>query len=80
MTGTLYVSFRCNNGDVVMVSKKRYEVYEDEWDMLAELQKHFGCLLWQKITVEDNLWTFKAELSEDYGTEYFIAEFKPNNQ
>lgn len=77
MTGTLYVNLRCNNGDVVMVSKKRYEVYEDEWDMLAELQKYFGCLPWKK----DRSWTFVADIANTNGNcEYFVAEFKPNNQ
>jgi hypothetical protein len=79
MTGTLYVSFRCNNGDVVMVSKKRYEVYEDEWDMLTELQKHFGCLPWKKN--ENRSWIFVADIvNTDGNCEYFIAEFKTNNQ
>lgn len=77
MTGTLYVNLRANNGDVVMVSKKRFEVYEDEWDMLAELQKHFGCLPWKK----DKSWVFVADIvNADGNCEYFIAEFKPNNQ
>ena len=80
MTGTLYVNLRCNNGEIVMVSKKKFEIYDDEWDMLSALQRDYGCLPWRKVTVGDNLWTFKAELSEDYGAEYFIAEFKPNNQ
>jgi hypothetical protein len=79
MTGTLYVSFRCSNGDAVMVSKKRYEVYEDEWDMLNELQKCYGCLPWKK---ENNTnWLFIAEVAMVNGCcEYFIAEFKPNNR
>ena len=80
MTGTLYVNLRCNNGEIVMVSRKKFEIYDDEWDMLSTLQRDYGCLPWRKVTVGDNLWTFKAELSEDYGAEYFIAEFKPNNQ
>ena len=79
MTGTLYVNLRCNNGDVVMVSKKRYEVYDDEWDMLSELQKHFGCLPWKKV--EKQSWTFIADIvNTDGNCEYFVAKFKPNNQ
>ena len=69
MTGTLYVNLRCNNGEIVMVSKKKFEIYDDEWDMLSALQRDYGCLPWRKVTVGDNLWTFKAELSEDYGAE-----------
>ena len=80
MTGTLYVNLRCNNGEIVMVSKKKFEIYDDEWDMLSALQRDYGCLPWRKVIVEGSLWTFKAELSEDYGTEFLIAEFKPNNQ
>ena len=67
MTGTLKVVLRTNNTEV-MVSKKKFEIYDDEWDMLSALQRDYGCL------------PFKAELSEDYGTEFLIAEFKPNNQ
>lgn len=78
MTGTLYVNFRCNNGDVVMVSKKRYEVYEDEWDMLSELQKSYGCLPWKKN--ENRSWVFIADIVNDDGNcEFFVAEFKANN-
>lgn len=79
MVGTLYVNLRCNNGGIVMVSKERYEVYEDEWDMLAELQKHFGCLPWKKA--EKQSWTFVADIVNTNGNcEYFVAEFKPNNK
>ena len=79
MTGTLYVNLRCNNGDVVMVSKKRYEVYEDEWDMLSELQKSYGCLPWKKN--ENKSWVFVADIvNTDGNFEYFVAEFIPNNQ
>ncbi len=79
MTGTLYVNLRCNNGDVVMVSKKRFEVYEDEWDMLSELQKAFGCLPWRKR--KNGSWVFVADIvNTDGNCEYFIAEFKPNKQ
>jgi hypothetical protein len=79
MTGTLYVSFRCNNGDTVMVSKKRYEVYEDEWDMLSELQKSYGCLPWKKD--KNRSWVFIADIvNTDGNCEYFVAAFRPNNQ
>lgn len=79
MTGTLFVSLRCYNGDMVMVNKKRYESYEDEWDMLAELQKHLGCLPWKKN--ENKSWVFVADIvNTDGNFEYFVAEFKPNNQ
>lgn len=79
MTGTLYVNLRCNNGDVVMVSKKKYEVYEDEWDMLSELQKSYGCLPWKKN--ENKSWVFVADIvNTDGNFEYFVAEFIPNNQ
>lgn len=77
MTGTLYVNIRCNNGDVVMVSKKKFETYEDEWDMLSELQRNFGCLPWKK----NGSWTFVADIvNTDGNCEYFVAEFKPNNK
>lgn len=79
MTGTLKVVLRTNNTEV-MVSKKKFEIYDDEWDMLSALQRDYGCLPWRKVIVEGSLWTFKAELSEDYGTEFLIAEFKSNNQ
>lgn len=79
MTGTLYVNLRCNNGDVVMVSKKKFEMYEDEWDMLSELQKSYGCLPWKKN--EKRSWTFVADIvNTDGNCEYFVAVFKPNNQ
>lgn len=79
MTGTLKVVLRTNNTEVI-VSKKKFEIYDDEWDMLSALQRDYGCLPWRKVIVEGSLWTFKAELSEDYGTEFLIAEFKPYNQ
>lgn len=79
MTGTLYVNLRCNNGDVVMVSKKKFEIYEDEWDMLSELQRNFGCLPWKKN--ENRSWVFVADIvNADGNCEYFVAEFKPNNR
>ena len=62
-----------------MVSKKRYEVYEDEWDMLSELQKSYGCLPWKKN--ENRSWVFVADIvNTDGNCEYFVAEFIPNNQ
>lgn len=79
MTGTLYVNLRCNNGDVVMVSKKKFEMYDDEWDMLSELQKSYGCLPWKKN--ENRNWVFVADIvNTDGNCEYFVAEFRPNNQ
>ena len=79
MTGTLYVSIRCNNGDTVMVSKKKFEMYEDEWDMLSELQKSYGCLPWKKS--ENRMWLFVADIvNTDGNCEYFIADFEPNNK
>jgi hypothetical protein len=78
MTGTLLIKLRTTISEVT-VGKVKYEIYEDEWDMLQALQKHYGCLSWRNTNTEDR-WVFRAELNEDYGTEYFIAEFKPNNQ
>lgn len=78
MTGTLLIKLRTTTSEVT-VGKVKYEAYEDEWDMLQALQKHYGCLPWRNTNTEDG-WVFRAELNEDYGTEYFIAEFKPNNQ
>ena len=78
MTGTLLIKLRTTTSEVT-VGKVKYEVYEDEWDMLQALQKHYGFLSWRNTKNEDS-WVFRAELNEDYGTEYFIAEFKPNNQ
>lgn len=77
MTGVLYVSLRYNNGDMVMVSKKKFEIYDDEWDMLSALQRDYGCLPWKKR--EKQSWTFVADIVRTDGNcEYFIAEFKPN--
>ena len=77
MTGTVIVKLRCNNGLDCMVSKKKYEIYEDEWDMLAELQKNFGCLPWRKC----GEWNFVAEIvCEDGNYECFMAEFLTNNK
>lgn len=75
MTGILRVVLRTDNTEV-MVSKKKFEVYEDEWDMLAELQRTYGCLPWR----HDGGWIFVAIVSETNDTKMFIAEFEPNNQ
>ena len=72
MTGTLLISFRGSNGSVHTVSKKKYEVYDDEWDMLSELQRHYGCLPW-KLEAD---WTFVADICVKDGVcEYFTAQF-----
>lgn len=79
MTGTLFVSLRANNGDIVFVNKKKFEIYEDEWDMLEELHRSYGCLAWNKHSSQS--WIFTANVVQTDGNcEYFIAEFKPNNQ
>lgn len=75
MTGTLKVVLRTDNTEV-MVSKKKFEIYDDEWDMLSALQRDYGCLPWR----HDIGWSFIAIVSETNDTKMFIAEFEPNNQ
>lgn len=75
MTGSVIIKLRCCNGNEVVVGKKRYEVYDDEWDMLKALQDWFGCLPWRKY----GEWDFVAEVvCEDGNYECFTAELITN--
>ena len=75
MTGTLKVVLRTDNTEA-MVSKKKFEIYDDEWDMLSALQRDYGCLSWRR----ECDWTFIAIIGVINDAKMFVAEFKPNNQ